>query len=84
MADLHSMCNIGREMEKKLQSVDICSAEDLTALGSREAFFRLKIRYPNVCLVHLYVLQGAIDCIPYNQLPDTVKNELKNFSDSLK
>ena len=82
--ELSSMRNIGKEIEKKLKSVGICSAEELTKLGSKEAFFRLKTRYPNVCLVYLYTLQGAIDNMEYNQLPDEVKRDLKSFSDGLK
>lgn len=84
MAELTSMCNIGKEMEKKLKSVGICSAEELLQAGSEEAFIRLKTSYPNVCLVHLYTLQGAIDDIEYNQLSDKVKSKLKSFSDSFK
>lgn len=42
------------------------------------------MRFPNVCLVHLYTLQGAIDNIEYNQLPDQVKQDLKSYSDNLK
>jgi len=84
VAELTSMRNIGTEMEKKLKSVGICSAEELLEAGSEEAFIRLKMGYPNVCLVHLYTLQGAIDDIEYNQLSDKVKNRLKNFSDSFK
>ena len=84
MAELTSMQNIGQEMEAKLKTVDICSAEELTAIGSKEAFFRLKMRFPNVCLVHLYTLQGAINNIGYNQLSEEVKRELKGFSDDLK
>lgn len=82
--ELSSMQNIGKEIEKKLKSVGIFSAEELTKLGSKEAFLRLKIRYPNVCLVYLYVLQGAIDNIEYNRLPDEVRHDLKSFCDSLK
>ena len=82
--ELSSMRNIGKEIQKKLKSVGICSAEELTKLGSKGAFFRLKTRYPNVCLVYLYTLQGAIDNIEYNQLPDEVKRDLKRFSDGLK
>ena len=78
------MRNIGKEIEKKLKNVGICSAEELAQAGSKEAFFRLKMRYPNVCLVHLYTLQGAIDNVEYNSLPDEVKRDLKSFSDSLK
>ncbi len=84
MSELNSMRNIGKEMEKKLKSIGICSAEELLQTGSKEAFFRLKMRYPNICLVHLYTLQGAIDNIEYNHLSDEVKNNLKKFSDSLK
>lgn len=84
MAELTSMRNIGKEIEKKLKSIGICSAEDLIQAGSKEAFFRLKMSFPNVCLVHLYTLQGAIDNIEYNQLSNEVKYDLKSFSDGLK
>lgn len=84
MTELSSMRNIGKEIEKKLKSVGICSAEELTKLGSKEAYFRLKMRYPNVCLVHLYTLQGAIDGIEYNRLSDEIKCDLKSFSADLK
>lgn len=84
MAELTSMPNIGIEMEKKLKSIGICSAEELMQTGSKEAFFRLKMRFPNVCLVHLFTLQGAIDHIAYNELPDEVKKDLKSFSDDMK
>ena len=78
------MRNIGKEMDKKLRSIGICSAEELVQTGSREAYLRLKLRYPNVCLVHLYTLQGAIDDVEYNRLPEQVRSNLKRFSDSLK
>lgn len=84
VAELTSMCNIGKEMERKLKSAGICSAEELIQLGSKEAFVRLKMDYPNVCLVHLYTLQGAIDNIEYNLLADEVKSELKSISDRFK
>lgn len=84
MTDLCAMKNIGKEIEMKLKSIGICSAEQLKQTGSKETFLRLKIRYPNVCLVHLYTLQGAIENIEYNQLPAEVRLDLKAFSDSLK
>lgn len=84
MIELSSMRNIGTEIEKKLKSVGVCSPEQLIELGSKEAFIRLKVQYPNVCLVHLYTLQGAIDDIEYNHLPENVKQELKDFVDNLK
>ena len=84
MAELASMLNIGKEMDKKLKSIGICSAEELIQAGSKEAFLRLKIRYSEICLVHLYTLQGAIDNIEYNRLSEEVKRDLKSFSDGLK
>ena len=84
MAELISMRNIGKEIEKKLKSVGIDSAEELTRIGSKDAFLRLKMRYANICLVHLYTLQGAIDNIEYSQLPEETKKDLKTFCDSLK
>lgn len=81
---LTELKNIGSQMNTKLNAVGITSSEELKSLGSKETFFRLKLAYPNVCLVHLYSLQGAIDDIEYNMLPEKTKKELKDFSDSLK
>ena len=67
------MRNIGREMARKL-----------AAVGAKEAFFRLKKTFPQVCLVHLYALEGAVTGQEYNQLPEETKRELKAFSDFLK
>ena len=84
MAQLTELMNIGREMESKLKSVEIDTAEKLIATGSKEAFFRLKTKYPQVCLVHLYTLEGAIRGVEFNCLSEDTKAELKAFNDSLK
>lgn len=84
MSELRSMTNIGKEMEKKLTTVGIDSPEKLIALGSKQAFLKLKQAYPNVCLVHLYVLEGAICNTEYNCLSEEKKKELKEYSDFLK
>lgn len=83
MAGLLSMMNIGREMVKKLRSVGICSAEELMAVGAEEAFARLKEQYPQVCLVHLYALEGAVSQTEFNGLSKEKKAELKRFCDRL-
>lgn len=82
--ELTSMKNIGAEMERKLNYIGINSAEDLRKQGSKETYFRLKSAYPEVCLVHLYAIQGAIDNLEYNMLPEDCKKELKAFSDTMK
>lgn len=84
MCDLTAMMNIGKEMARKLSSVGIDSPEKLIELGSKRAFAKLKEAYPNVCLVHLYTLEGAIYNTEYNMLSEDTKKELKTFSDSLK
>ena len=84
MAKLTSMKNIGRELERKLTVVGIDSPEMLAELGSKNAFFKLKEVYPQVCLVHLYALEGAIQNIELSCLSADTKQELKAFSDFLK
>ena len=84
MTELTSMMNIGKEMEKKLTTIGIDSPEKLIAVGSKQAFVKLKQAYPNVCLVHLYTLEGAICNTEYNCLSEDKKKELKEFSDFLK
>lgn len=84
MSELMSMKNIGKEMAKKLTSVGIDSSEKLAETGSRQAFIKLKESYPQVCLVHLYALEGAIQNIEFNQLSEETKKELKEFNNFLK
>ena len=84
MSELTLMMNIGKEMKKKLISVDIESSEELIETGAKDAFLKLKQKYPNMCLVHLYALEGAIHDTEYNRLPEDTKKELKEFSDFLR
>ena len=84
MAELTSMMNIGKEMARKLTAAGIDSPEKLIEAGSKEAFFRVKTVFPQVCLVHLYALEGAIQNVEFNSLPEEKKRELKEFSDCLK
>ena len=45
---------------RKLAAVGIDTPDKLREAGSTEAFFRLKVVFPEICLVHLYALEGAI------------------------
>lgn len=78
------MMNIGAELSRKLTAVGIDSAEKLMEAGAKSAFIKLKETYPNVCLVHLYALEGAVTGREYNMLPEATKRELKEFSDFLR
>ena len=84
MAGLTSMKNIGKEMARKLTAVGVDSPKALKELGAKHAFFKLKEVYPQVCLVHLYALEGAIRGIEFNSLPEDAKQDLKEFSNFLK
>ncbi|MDE7271012.1 MAG: TfoX/Sxy family protein, partial [Acetatifactor sp.] len=70
MSELTTMVNIGKEMEKKLTAVGIDTPEKLLELGAKQAFLTLKERYPQVCLVHLYALEGAVCNTEYNCLSE--------------
>ncbi|MBD5545068.1 MAG: hypothetical protein HDR01_12760 [Lachnospiraceae bacterium] len=83
MSELTSMINIGKEMAKKLTTVGIDSSEKLIETGSKQAFLKLKQTYPQVCLVHLYALEGAVQNTEFNSLSEDKKKELKEFSDFL-
>lgn len=76
MAEVTSL-GLGKTMEKKLRSVGIDSAEALTEIGSKQAVFRLKEKYPGTCVVILYYLEAAIRGVEIKQLEDTCKAELK-------
>lgn len=82
--ELTKLRNIGQEMQRKLACVGINTAEQLTQIGAKEAYFRLKTQFHNCCLVHLYCLEGAILGFDYDRLPEDTKRELKQFSDTLK
>lgn len=78
MASLLSL-GFGRTMERKLQSVGIGSAEELMDIGSRQAVFRLKERYPGTCVVILYYLEAAIRGVDIKELDSVCKAELKAY-----
>ena len=75
---LSSLKNIGKTLEAKLNQAGIADAEAFFALGSIEAFTRLRKNSPGVCLVHLYALQAALDGTPISDLPEATKKELKS------
>lgn len=81
MSELTSLKNIGKEIERKLKSIGINSAEELKEMGSKETWFRLKLKYPEICLGHLYTLEGAVSNTEYNQLSEETKKYLKVFTD---
>jgi hypothetical protein len=79
MKSLTTLKNIGPRSTKWLNSVDINSPENLFDLGAVEAYLRVKAAYPElVSLNMLYALQGAILDIPWNELPQEMKEDLRH------
>lgn len=70
---------LGKTMEKKLHSVGIHSAEELTDIGSKQAVFRLKEQYPGTCVVILYHLEAAIQGVEIKQLDESCRADLKAY-----
>lgn len=82
MAAITSL-GLGKTMEQKLHSVDIHTAGELMQIGSKEAVVRLKMKYPNICVVILYHLQAAIEGKEIKCLSPETKQELKEFFERL-
>jgi len=74
-SELLKLKNIDPKTVGWLEAVGIHSKDDLIALGAVEVYRRLQIHYP-VTLNTLWALQGAILDIPFNQLPELMKQEL--------
>ena len=82
MAELTSL-GLGKTMEKKLRSVGIHFAEALAEIGSKQAVFRLKEKYPGTCVVILYYLEAAIRGVEIKQLEESCKAELRAYFNQL-
>ncbi|MBZ0299577.1 MAG: TfoX/Sxy family protein [Anaerolineae bacterium] len=71
--------NIGPKTTSWLEAVGIHTLEDLEAVGVVEAYLRLKAAFPDrVSLNALWGLQGAVMEIPWNQIPEDIKQDILN------
>lgn len=80
---LSSLPNIGPVTQRQLEKAGIFTPEGLRAVGSREAFLRLRLREPDACLNVLYALEGAVQNIRDTQLSPETKGQLKAFFKTL-
>jgi DNA transformation protein and related proteins len=63
---------------RELSNIGPKTATWLEAVGVIEVYKRLKVLYPEkVSLNALWALQGVILDIPWNQLPESMKEDLK-------
>ncbi|TCL57560.1 DNA transformation protein [Kineothrix alysoides] len=83
MGELSKLQNIGEVIEKHLNTIGICTPEELVNIGSKEAFFHIKIIDNTACLHMLYALQGAVEGKRYTQLAESTKKDLKHFFNNL-
>lgn len=70
------MRNIGPKSAAWLRQVGLRSQEDLVAVGSVEAFFKIKRAGFKPSLNLLYALEGALLDCHWQQLPDDRRSEL--------
>lgn len=84
MGRLSELPNIGGIIERRLMDVGISTPEELAALGSREAFLRLRTMDPGCCLSCLNGLEGAIRGVRWHNLDADTKAALRAFFKSIK
>lgn len=72
------MKNMGPKSTAWLASIGVHTLDDVAALGVVETYRRVKAVYPEkVSLNLLYGLQAALLDIPWNELPQDIKEQLK-------
>lgn len=79
MGELSTLPNIGKSVEQQLNEVGIETIKQLNEAGSRQAWLRIKSIDDSACINRLYALEGAIQGIRWHNLPQEVKDELKEF-----
>ena len=72
------MKKLGPKSQEWLASIGVHSLEDVARLGVVETYRRVKAAYPEkVTLNMLWGLQAALLDIPWNELPDDIKDQLR-------
>lgn len=74
---LSEMRNLGPVSERQLIEADICTPEDLRALGAVAAWQQLRFVFGRrISRNFLYAIEGALRGCDWRQLPADVKTEL--------
>lgn len=79
MGELSKLPNIGKEVERQLETIGIKTQKDLVNIGSKEAWKKIKAIDESACYNRLMALEGAIWNINKTLLPNDVKEDLKAF-----
>ncbi|MEY8231662.1 TfoX/Sxy family protein [Oscillospiraceae bacterium 50-16] len=81
--ELTKLPNIGPELARLLNEVEIRDSEELAELGAEMAFLRLKARDQTACFHKLTALEGAVQGVRKSQLTPERRTELRAFFDGL-
>ncbi|NUO80616.1 TfoX/Sxy family DNA transformation protein [candidate division KSB1 bacterium] len=77
------MKNIGPKSSEWLASIGIHSLEDVARLGVVETYKMVKAAYPErVSLNMLYGLQAALLDIPFQELPQDIRDQLRREAEA--
>lgn len=79
MGELSKLPNIGKEVERQLNETGIFTYEELKETGTEQAWLKIQAMDSSTCIHRLYGLEGAIQGIKKNLLPQKRKEELKEF-----
>ncbi len=79
MSELSKLPNIGKSVEQQLLQIGITTPEQLTQIGSKQAWLNIKAIDPSACYNRLCALEGAIQGIRWHNLDENIKLELKEF-----
>lgn len=79
MGELSKLPNIGPVVEQQLNDVGIQTAQQLKQAGSRKAWLKILAIDSTACIHRLYSLEGAIQGVRKSELPQSVKDRLKAF-----
>ena len=81
--ELKKLPNIGPELSRLLEQTEIRDAEELRALGTEEAFLRLKAQDNTACFHKLTAIEGAVQNMKKSEISPERKAELRRFFDGL-
>ncbi len=81
--ELKELPNIGPELARLLKEAGVRDAEELRALGTQEAFLRLKAHDPGACFHKLTAIEGGVQGVRKSQIAPERKAQLRAFFDSL-
>ena len=84
MGELSKLPNIGKNVEEQLNLVGIYKVEELTEIGSKEAWLKIREIDKSACINRLYALEGAVEGIRWHNLSEEKKLMLKEFYDFVK